>query len=208
MDISMCLRDALSIIRIPEAIAVTTGILSVWFAKKESIWVYPVGLVSVLLYIYICLTVNLYADAAIQAYYAVVSIYGWYYWVTGGKHKKDVTPEAHVAISQLSIRQQIVAILLTLLLGLILSAILIRFTDSTVPLLDGLTTAIFCTAMVLMARKYIENWLYWIVGDILCVPLFFSKGLCLSSLQYGIFTLLAIAGWMAWRKKLRMNAYA
>lgn len=207
MDISLCLRDALSIMRIPEAIAVITGVLSVWYARKESILVYPVGLVSVLLYVYICLTVGIYADAVIQLYYAVVSIYGWYYWIKGGK-RNQAQDAIQVPVTTLTTTQQILAFVSTLTLGFVLFFLLNRYTDSVVPLWDGMSTAIFFTAMFLMARKYLENWLYWIAGDIICVPLFFSKGLCLSSLQYGIFTMLAIAGWMAWRKKLRAHQYA
>jgi nicotinamide mononucleotide transporter len=83
MNLSNCLHDSVLFMTIPEIIAVATGILSVWFAKKENILVYPIGIISVLLYVYICLEVKLYADAAINAYYFVVSIYGWYYWKNG-----------------------------------------------------------------------------------------------------------------------------
>ena len=85
MNLSNCLHDSVLFMTIPEIIAVATGIFSVWFAKKENILVYPIGIISVLLYVYICLEVKLYADAAINAYYFVVSIYGWYYWKNGKK---------------------------------------------------------------------------------------------------------------------------
>ncbi len=205
MDITYCLRDSLDHMRIPEAIAVVTGVLSVWFARKESVLVYPVGLVSVLLYTYICFEVKLYADAAIQVYYAVMSVYGWYFWLKGGKGD-SAGSEAEI-VNMTPLRQSY-WLLFTIALGFVIGLVLKTYTDSNVPYWDGITTAIFYTAMLLMARKVITHWVYWIVGDLICIPLFFSKGLCLSSLQYVIFTVLAVAGWMAWNKKLRAMPYA
>lgn len=184
---------------IPEIVAVVTGVLSVWYARKESVLVYPVGIISVLLYVYICLEVKLYADAAINAYYFVVSLYGWYFWLYGGG---KAVADRHAHITILPFRRNVAYALITLLLGALFGWLLHAYTDSTVPYWDGGTTAIFCMAMFLMARKNIEHWIYWIIGDIICIPLFFSKGLCLSSLQYLIFTLLAIAGFISWKKTL------
>jgi len=189
---------------LPEAIAVVTGVLSVWFAKKESVWVYPIGIISVLLYVYICVQVKLYADAGINFYYFLVSVYGWYFWLTGGKTRSANSP-SHASISALRLRLQTFFILLTATVGMILGWALDQYTDSTVPYWDGFTAAIFCTAMWLMARKHIEHWIYWIIGDLICIPLFFSKGLCLSSIQYIIFTVIAVAGWIAWQKKWRLR---
>jgi nicotinamide mononucleotide transporter len=83
-----------------------------------------------------------------------------------------------------------------------------KFTDSTVPFWDGMTTAAFITAMLLMAKKRIENWIWWIAGDVACIPLFLYKGLCLSSFQYAVFTCIAIAGYIAWYAKLRVKSQA
>lgn len=179
-----------------------TGVLSVWYARKESILVYPVGIISVLLYVYICLQVKLYADAGVNFYYFLASVYGWYFWLKGGK-QQGVGDQEQAHIVTLSMRMQVLTILVTIVIGTVFRFILDNYTDSTVPFWDGMTTAIFCTAMWLMARKNIENWIYWIIGDIICVPLFFSKGLCLSSLQYGIFTVLAVAGWFTWYHRLK-----
>lgn len=219
MQIEDCLHDSFLLMTIPEIIAVVTGVWSVWFARKESILVYPVGIVSVLLYVYICLEVKLYADAAINAYYFAVSLYGWYYWKYGGKtiHKTTITSAAidNIALqedevvsddtkAQISVNEpaeNLYYALGTVFLAGLFGYLLNEYTDSTVPFWDGGTTAIFFVAMLLMAKKKIENWVYWIIGDIICIPLFFSKGLCLSSLQYVIFTVIAIAGLLAWIKK-------
>ncbi|MFI5172464.1 MAG: nicotinamide riboside transporter PnuC [Chitinophagales bacterium] len=222
MDIQDCLHDSLLLLTIPEIIAVITGVLSVWFAKKENILVYPVGIVSVLLYVYICLEVKLYADAAINFYYFVMSVYGWYFWKHGGKFqaKENYEPattidgelqdnaeqtlineEAEISFNTLG--QNIYYMLAIVFLGGFLGYVLDSYTDSTVPYWDGFTTAIFFIAMVLMAKKKIENWIFWIVGDAMCIPLFLTKGLCFSSLQYLIFTVIAIAGYLSWYKKLQ-----
>lgn len=188
---------------IPELIAVITGIASVWFARKESILVYPVGLISVILYVYICFSVQLYADAAINFYYTIVSVYGWYFWLKGGKNKHADKEDTTALINTLTTAEHIRYLLGTAALGTALSLLLDHFTDSNVPYWDGYTNAVFCAAMLLMARKKLENWIYWIIGDLVCIPLFFSKGLCLSSIQYIIFTVIAVAGYLSWRKKLQ-----
>lgn len=221
MKFSDCIHDSFLLMTVPEVIAVITGIASVWFARKESILVYPVGIISVLLYVYICLNVGLYADSAINFYYFIVSIYGWYYWKHGGKFQrrenleseidsvlmKDEKPlkeEAEISLNQFP--ANFVIFIITLLIGFGLGYILDAFTNSTVPWWDGITTAIFLTAMWLMAKKKIENWIYWLIGDAACVPLFLYKGLCLSSLQYLIFTILAIAGYLSWYAKLQKKS--
>lgn len=188
---------------VPELIAVITGIASVWFARKESILVYPVGLISVVLYVYICYSVQLYADAAINFYYTIVSVYGWYYWLKGGKNKHADAADTAAVINTLNGNEHFLYLSGTVILGTALSIALDIYTDSNVPYWDGYTNAVFCTAMLLMARKKIENWIYWIIGDLVCIPLFFSKGLCLSSIQYIIFTVIAVAGYLSWRKKLQ-----
>ncbi len=221
MNISDCLHDSFLLMTIPEIIAVTTGIASVWFARKESILVYPVGIVSVLLYVYICINVGLYADAAINFYYFAVSGYGWYYWKHGGKYQRikkeheldslmmgEEKGSEEAEISRYDAGINFMLFFITLIIGFGVGYLLNTFTNSTVPYWDGITTAIFFTAMWLMAKKKIENWIYWLIGDAACIPLFLYKGLCLSSLQYFIFTALAIAGYLSWYNRLqkKMNA--
>ena len=222
MQLQDCLHDSFLLMTIPEIIAVFTGILSVWYAKKENILVYPVGIISVLLYVYICLEVKLYADAGINFYYFVVSIYGWYYWKHGGKlqhHELNrkgkeidsglldveetttIKEEAEITYNRLSVN--LLYLFAAFLFGGIIGFLLDTYTDSIVPYWDGITTALFFVAMILMAQKKIENWIFWIMGDAICIPLFFSKGLCLSSFQYCIFTVLAFAGFISWYRKLQ-----
>jgi nicotinamide mononucleotide transporter len=178
-----------------EGIAVVFGLASVWFSKQENILVYPTGIVSVLIYVYITYQYKLYADMGINGYYFVMSVYGWYHWMDTGDNRTQIP------ITRNNLSENIIALMIGLL-----SFALIRFgldfTDSDVPNWDSLTTATAITGMWLMARKKIENWIAWILTDIIAVPLYLYKGLPLTSLQFLIFTILATMGYFSWKRKL------
>lgn len=180
-----------------EVVAVVFGILSVWFARKENIWVYPTGIVNVLMYVYLCFFAGLYADMAINAFYFVMSVFGWYNW-----SRRDENSH-HVPITTLSIKQWFLYILLIAVAFGIIYYFLSNFTDSTVPLFDSFTTSLFIAGMWLMALKKIENWLLWILGDVLVIPMFAIKGLAFTSVQYIVFLVLAIMAYIEWRKRLK-----
>lgn len=198
-DIFNILYQNLADSSIAEAIAVVFGILSVWFAKKENILVFPTGIISVLIYIYICLFAKLYADMGINFVYFVMSIYGWYMW-----SRKDV--EKYVLpISWCKTKDHVISVVMLIVFFISLSYLLTHYTDSNVPLIDSATTSIFIVGMWLMARKKIENWIYWIIGDIISIPLYFYKDLALTSIQFTVFLILAIMGYIEWRKKLKQK---
>lgn len=180
-----------------EFIAVFFGLLSVWYARNENIMVYPTGLINVGLYVYICLTAKLYADMGINIFYFIMSIYGWYNWGRIDENKK------HIPISFCTIKQHISSILILIFSFLILYYILKNYTDSNVPVLDSLTTAIFIVGMLLQTLKKIENWIYWIIGDLLVIPLFLYKNLALTGLQFIIFLIIAISGYLEWHKRIK-----
>ena len=183
-----------------EGTAVLFGLLSVWYAKKENILVYPTGIVSVLIYVYICLEVKLYADMGINFFYFVMSVYGWYKW-----SRKDAADNVR-PIAYASKKEFTWSIIGTVSFFFMLSFILVRYTDSTVPYWDALTTAIFIIGMWLMALKKIENWVFWILGDLISIPLYATKGLVLTSFQFSVFLVLAVSGYLEWRSKLRTAA--
>ena len=180
-----------------EVVAVVFGILSVWFARKENIWVYPTGIINVLIYVYLCFFAGLYADMGINAFYFVMSVYGWYNW-----SRKDAESH-HVPISKLSLIHWFLYIIIISTAFALIYFILSRYTNSTVPLFDSFTTSLFIAGMWLMAIKKIENWLLWILGDLLVIPLFAMKGLVFTSVQYIVFLVLAIMGYIEWRKRLQ-----
>ncbi|HPG34323.1 MAG TPA: nicotinamide riboside transporter PnuC [Lentimicrobium sp.] len=186
-----------------EALAVILGIASVWYARREHILVYPTGIVSVLVYVYICFNTRLYADAGINLFYFFMSVYGWYNWT-----KVDTTNEI-LKISANTLIQQWFGVVFTFIsywsiLGLIwlFNRNDTVYMHSWVPWIDSFTTAVFLNAMLLMARKKIENWTYWIIGNVVSIPMYFIKGLVFTSFQYVVFLVLAIMGLMEWRKRL------
>lgn len=182
-----------------EAIAVVFGLLSVWYAKKASILVYPTGIVSVLIYVYLCFYAGLYAYMGINFFYFIVSIYGWYNWT-----RKDAS-DRELPISRCTAAQHLAGIVATIIFFLVLQYVLRHYTDSTVPFVDSFTTAIFIVGMGLMAMKKIENWIYWIIGDLVSIPLYFHKDLVLTSFQYFAFLILAVMGYIEWQKKLKSS---
>ena len=185
-----------------EAVAAILGIASVWYARRENILVYPTGIVSVLIYVYICFFSRLYADAGINFFYFLMSVYGWYNWT------RSTGDSGHLEISINSKNQQIAGIVLTFVsYWAILGIIWIFNRDdsvymtSYVPWVDSFTTSVFLVGMLLMARKKVENWVYWIIGNVVSIPLYFVKGLAFTSFQYIVFLILAVLGYMEWRKR-------
>jgi nicotinamide mononucleotide transporter len=178
-----------------EVIAVVFGLLSVWYSMKVNILVYPTGIVSVLIYVYICYIAGLYADMGINAVYFVMSVYGWYNW-TRPQNDKSI-----LSVTYATKKQNLIALAATIISFFLIRFILVAYTDSNVPEIDAFTTAVFLIGMWLMAIKKVENWIYWIIGDIVSIPLYFYKGLVFTSFQYSVFLILAIIGYIAWRKE-------
>ena len=180
-----------------ELIAVSFGIASVIFAKNENILVFPTGIISTILYIIICYKFILYGDMLINIYYTFMSLYGWYVWsfkvsgenvvITTSK-KDDVAKSIFIFLSTI----------------VIISYIYVYFDRmrNMTDYLDTFTSAIFFTAMWLMANKKIEHWIFWIIGNLISIPLYFVKGLGFSSIQFTIFLILAIIGYREWKKNL------
>lgn len=188
-----------------EIIAASTGILSVWFAKKENILVYPIGIVSVGLYIFICFFAKLYADAFINLYYLIISLFGWYYWLFGRKYQdaEIITSKAEAVIIKSGKIENILLILITILLYFGIAILLSKYTNSNVVWADAFNTALFIVAMYLMAKKNIYHWYFWIAGNIASIPLYLYKNLQVTALQYFIFLLIAVSGYIEWRNKLQ-----
>lgn len=184
-----------------EWVAVICGVASVIYSMRENILVYPTGIISVLIYVYLAFEYKLYADMGVNGYYFVMSVYGWYYW-TNTDGNKDQVP---VTIN--SIRENFYSVgILAGSFG-ILVLVLINFTDSDVHFWDATTTAFAILGMWLMARKKLENWIAWIITDLISIPLYFHKGLVLTSFQFLIFTVLATMGYFAWKKSLEENRF-
>lgn len=180
-----------------EAVAVFFGIASVFYSMREKILVYPTGIISTLIYVWICFQYKLYADMGINAYYFSMSIFGWYLW-THPKEGEKVLP-----VTWLKPKGWMISLALFGVSYLTLYFLLSRFTDSDVPYWDSFTTASAFVGMWLMAKKKVENWIAWIITDLVSVPLYFYKGLILTSFQFLFFTVLAIFGLLAWIKSAK-----
>lgn len=185
-----------------EWVGVFFGIASVLFSMMRMVWVYPTGIISVIIYIYLAFVYKLYADAGVNGYYFIMSVYGWYFWANGKPQN------AKVVISANSSRENLISLTILVVSFLIISQVLLGFTDSDVPYWDATTTSFAITGMWLMARKKIENWIAWIVTDLISIPLYFHKGLFLTSFQFFVFTILALAGYITWRNTLKHQELA
>ena len=177
-----------------EIFAVIFGFLSVWFSKNNNVLVFPTGLVNTSIFVYLLFKWELLGDMVINAYYFIVSIYGWYYWTR--KNNNEYTP-----ITKLNISDKKIMLLIAVLSCLFVSLMYTYFDkwSGLVSYVDILTTSIFFVGMWLMAKRKIESWIYWIIGDIISVPLYLYKGLAFTSFQYFIFTFIAIAGYYKWK---------
>ncbi len=178
-----------------EFIAVIFGIISVLLSRIEHIGVYPTGIINTGIYIYLSIVAGLYAEASVNIYYTIMSVVGWVMWT----RRQNDGEKLHITVS--TRKEWINSLIFFALCWVILWFILQKFTNSTVPLADSFASAAAYTGMWLMARKKLENWLWWIVTDIAAVPLYFIKGYVFTSFQYLVFLVLAVMGWVEWRAR-------
>ncbi|MFY8187982.1 MAG: nicotinamide riboside transporter PnuC [Flavobacterium sp.] len=184
-----------------ELIAIGFGLASVVYSKKNKVAVFPTGMSSTALFVYLLWQWELLGDMLINAYYFMMSIYGWWVWTS-----KDETNET-VVISTINRKEMLQAIILFLFACIFVVGIYVFFNKFThwTAYVDTLTTGIFFAGMWLMAKRKVENWLFWIIGDLISIPLYFFKGYTFTSLQYLIFTILAIYGYQSWKKILHKS---
>jgi nicotinamide mononucleotide transporter len=189
-----------------EAIAVIFGLLCVGLTIRQNIWCWPTGLVQVLLYIVIFYQVKLYSDLLLHVVYVGLQLYGWHHWRTGGQpqnqsqaqqpSRPDVTK---LAVTQLGDRPLAGWIFVTLVATALWGWGMGSLTDATLPYWDAFTTVASLSAQWLMTRKRLESWLFWIAVDVVAIAIYFHKSLWLTSGLYGVFLVMAIAGYRAWR---------
>jgi len=206
-----------------ELIAAVFGIISVFYAKKENILVYPTGIISTGLYVYLLSQWALYGDLIINIYYTLMSLYGWYMWtrISGGS-------EVSLQITRTNNQDKLKAFAIFVFTAIFVIVVyryyevmpdlgflesvqyafqklssgnLIEFREAT-PYIDAFTTAAAFVAMWLMANKKIENWIFWIITNVVSIPLYFVKGYGMTGIQYTIFLILAFLGYNEWKKSL------
>lgn len=180
-----------------ELLGTIFGLVYIVLSIKQNIWCWPVGLITSALYIYVFFQTKFYADMSLQAYYLVVSIYGWYHWMYGSRSKK----QDDLKISRTGIKLALVLTVVTLILFGLIAFILVNYTDSEIPYWDAFTTAGSFVATWMLARKLIEHWLVWIVVDAVSLGLYVYKGLYPTVVLFAVYTLLALLGYIEWKKE-------
>ncbi len=184
-----------------ELTAAVLGLLAIYLQIKQNVWYWSVSIVMVSMYIYVYIKSTLYADMSLQVYYLVISFYGWYNWLFGGR--KQTGEKRELPVSRLS--RKMIPWLLVIAVALFfgIAYILIHFTDSDVPYWDSFTTSLSFIATWMLAKKYIENWLVWIVVDAVSIGIYIYKELYPTTVLFFILTVFAFVGYFAWLKDLK-----
>lgn len=197
-----------------EIIATIFGILSVYLSKNRNILVYPTGIISTFLYIYLFFTWGLYGETLINLYYTSMSIYGWILW-----NKKTESDNIHVEVEWASKKDYVK--ILPLFLGTFIFIMLLyhfrpiidnvipysqintlKWNYTSIDFIDAFLTGIFLIGMWFMAKRKVDSWIFWIIGDFIMIPLLLYKGYAISSIQYIFLTILAVFGLLEWRKNV------
>ena len=184
-----------------EAIAVISGIVSVWYSRKENILVFPTGLLNTTIYIYLSFKGHLFGEASVNLYYTIMSLYGWYLWT----RKNQTNHEFILQITNSNTNERIQQFLffagVYALIYFALVYVKQSFAPEAIPWADALASASAYTAMWLMAKKKVESWFWWVLTNIASIPLYFIKGYTFTSVQFLVLLILAIAGWIEWSRK-------
>ena len=185
-----------------ESIAFVFGILSVWYAKKESYLVFPTGIIATIITVYVMFKAKYLADMSINIYYTIMSVYGWYKWTKWTSHE-----DTNLKITRTNTKEKLIGFGMFAVTAVVCFIIYRAFgvEVKTNNWLDIITTSLFFSAMWFMALKKIENWTLWIIGDLLLIPILWSRELYIFALQYSIFTILAILAYLEWRKILQQK---
>ncbi|BBA17199.1 nicotinamide riboside transporter PnuC [Blattabacterium cuenoti] len=180
-----------------ELTAISFTIFSVFHAQKNNIWVYPIGIVSTIIYSYLTFNTSLYGDFIINLYYTFMSFYGWYTWM----YKKDKNKKIPITFCN---KKDYFYTLILFSSTCIFSMMVYFFYGKLKTLFDWmdiLTTGIYFSGMYQMSMKKVENWIFWMLGNGISVPLYFWKGLILTGILFIILVLLAVKGFFIWKKK-------
>ncbi|MAW20848.1 MAG: nicotinamide mononucleotide transporter pnuc [Flavobacteriales bacterium] len=180
-----------------ESVAVIFSISYVILAAKENVWCWAAATVSVILYIYICFTAQLYAETGLQIFYLIMAIYGYYNWNTNNRK---------LQITEWSVRKHLFLILIGALLSFLMGFYFATYTDSKMPIIDSFTTVFSIIATYMIIKKVLENWLYWIVIDLMSVYLYYNRELQLTSILFIVYTIVAIIGYFTWLRKKKSDA--
>ena len=179
------------------------GLIYIWLEYRVSIALWFVGVIMPALDIWLYWSHGLYGDAGMAVYYTLAAVYGFYVW----KFKKTRKLKQSLPIIHLPRRQYLPATLFFLVAWGATYYVLANWTNSTVPLLDSFTNALSFVGMWALARKYLEQWLFWIVVDAVCFYLYIQKGIPFKAALYGLYVVIAIAGYYKWKQMVKITKY-
>ncbi|HDQ16208.1 MAG TPA: nicotinamide riboside transporter PnuC [Bacteroidetes bacterium] len=181
-----------------EVFGAVAGILYIYLSIKQNILLWPFGLVTSLVYIYVFFVAKFYADMSLQFYYVFISIYGWLLW----KKSEKNTEEESLKVSRIRLKLAIILFLITLGIFAVIAWILVNYTDSPMPYWDALTTAASITATWMLAKKIIEHWYIWVVVNLISIGLYFVRELYPTVILFTIYAVMAVIGYLQWKKSL------
>lgn len=184
-----------------EIIGTTVGVIYLWLEYRASVWLWVASTVMPAIYLVVFYQAGLYADMAINLYYLIASIYGLVCWMSGRDSGNNARPQA--GITHMPRNYWLISAFVVTILFALIGYILTVFTDSIVPWADSFTTSLSIVAMWMLARKYLEQWLVWIAVDLGCCALYAYKELWFTAALYGVYSIIAVAGYRKW--KLMMN---
>ena len=179
-----------------EVAGVLSGIVAVWLTTRENVWCWPTGIVSVLLYVVVFGRQKLYAGMGLQVVYAALALYGWYEWLHGG------AGHGPLAVSRAPAAAALPLALAGLVVGLALGLVLRSRTDAALPLWDAGTASFSLVAQAMQTRKWWENWIVWILVDVVLVGMYLAQGLYPTAALYAVYLGLAVVGLARWRRSL------
>lgn len=185
-----------------ELIGFVAAVLYLWFSVRQHIFLWPFGIITSLVYTFLFYQEKIYGYAGLNAYYVVISIYGWLQWNRLSKQARDEGKESDVPTHSSS---NLIIMLIGLTLWIIMYWLLKHYTDSPIPVGDSFTTAFSIVATWMLAKKYIEHWLFWIVIDLTAFGLYVFQDLYLTSMLYLIYTIMAIVGYREWKKSMQLT---
>ncbi len=181
-----------------EFIGLVSGVLCVWLLIRQNIWTFPIGLVYALVSVAVFTQQRLYADVLLSGYYVAMNGYGWYYWLYGGQR----TRADDLPVSRIAPRALLTLTGLTVAATLVMGYLFDTRTDADLAYWDSLTTCMSFAAMWMTARKYLENWVVWLVVDVIATVIYLIKGIEFYAVLYGVYLIMAVLGWRAWQRSM------
>jgi len=186
-----------------ELIGAASGLLCVWLIIRENIWNWPVGLAYALVSLLVFYNARLYSDLVLHVFYVFMNGYGWYYWLRGAGARGS---EGRLVVARLSTRSTSLLGVATVIGIIAMGWLFDYYTDADLAYWDSTTTVMSFAAMWMAAHKYIENWLVWLVVDVLATGIYIFKGIWPYAVLYGLYIPMAVWGWMAWSRSMSLSS--